>query len=196
MNAELILKNVSRFINLDTSEVDFFISVLQGKTFKKKEFLLQPGEVCKYQIFVTRGCLKNFIIDNKGFEYIGMFAVEDWWTGDMHSFITQTPATSFIEALEDTEVLLISKQNLETLYETVPKFERFFRILFQNSLVTQVQRINQSVAYTAEERYLSFIKKYPKLEQRIRQKQMAAYLGITPEFLSVIRKRQQKKIIS
>jgi len=193
MNFELILKNISRFINLDKIEVDFFISLLQSKTFKKKEFVLQPGEVCKYEIFVTKGCLKNYTLDNKGFEHIGMFAVEDWWTGDMHSFITQTPATCFIAALEDTEVLLISKQNLETLYESVPKFERFFRILFQNSLVTQVQRVNQSIAYTAEERYLNFIKKYPKLEQRIPQKQIAAYLGITPEFLSVLRKNLAKK---
>ena len=193
MNFELILKNISRFINLDKIEVDFFISLLQSKTFKKKEFVLQPGEVCKYEIFVTKGCLKTYTLDNKGFEHIGMFAVEDWWTGDMHSFITQTPATCFIAALENTEVLLISKQNLETLYESVPKFERFFRILFQNSLVTQVQRVNQSIAYTAEERYLNFIKKYPKLEQRIPQKQIAAYLGITPEFLSVLRKNLAKK---
>jgi CRP-like cAMP-binding protein len=192
MNFDLILQNVAKHIKLDKTETDFFISLLQSKFFKKKEFVLRSGEVCKYEVFVTKGCLKNYTIDN-GVEHIGMFAIEDWWTGDMHSFINQTPATCFIEALEDTEVLLISKQNLETLYESVPKFERFFRILFQNSLVTQVQRINQSIAYTAEERYLNFIKKYPKLEQRIRQKQMAAYLGITPEFLSVLRKKTAKK---
>lgn len=195
MDFELILKNISRFINLDKIEVDLFISFLQTKHFKKKEFILRPGDICKYEIFVNKGCLKNYTIDDKGVEHVGMFAIEDWWTGDMHSFITQTPCTCFIEALEDTEVLLISKQNLETLYESVPKFERFFRILFQNSLVTQFQRINQNIAYTAEERYLNFIKKYPKLEQRIRQKQIAGYLGITPEFLSVLRKKMAKKIV-
>lgn len=193
MNFDLILQNIAKHIKLDKTETDFFISLLQSKIFKKKEFVLRPGEVCKYEVFVTKGCLKNYTIDNNGVEHIGMFAIEDWWTGDMHSFINQTPAACFIEALEDTEVLLISKQSLETLYESVPKFERFFRILFQNSLVTQVQRVNQSIAYTAEERYLNFIKKYPKLEQRIRQKQMAAYLGITPEFLSVLRKKTAKK---
>ena len=193
MNFDLILQNIAKHIKLDKTETDFFISLLQSKIFKKKEFVLRSGEVCKYEVFVTKGCLKNYTIDNNGVEHIGMFAIEDWWTGDMHSFINQTPAACFIEALEDTEVLLISKQSLETLYESVPKFERFFRILFQNSLVTQVQRVNQSIAYTAEERYLNFIKKYPKLEQRIRQKQMAAYLGITPEFLSVLRKKTAKK---
>lgn len=193
MNVELILKNIGRFINLDKAEVDYFVSLLQSKTLKKREFILQPGDVCRYEIFVNKGCLKNYTIDNNGVEHIGVFSIEDWWTGDMHSFITQTPGTSFIEALEDTEVLLLSKQNLELLYEKVPKFERFFRILFQKSLVTQFERINQSIAFTAEERYLNFINKYPMLEQRIRQKQMAAYLGITPEFLSVLRRKISKK---
>ena len=190
---ELILKNISRFINLDKTEIDFFISLLQSKTFKKKEFVLPPGKVSKYEIFVTKGCVKNYTIDNDGFEHIAMFAVEDWWTGDMLSFITQTPAIYFIEALEYTEVLQISKQNLELLYERVPKFERFFRKLYQNSLVTHIQRINEGISFTAEERYLNFTKKYPKLEQRLAQKQVAAYLGITPEFLSVLRKKLAQK---
>ncbi len=154
--------------------------------------MLQPGEICQYEIFVTKGCLQSYTIDRNGFKHIGMFAIEDWWTGDLLSFITQTPATYFIEALEDTEVLRISKQDLELLYERVPKFERFFRILFQNSLVTQIERINQGLSNTAEERYLNFIKKYPKLEQRLSQKLVAAYLGITPEFLSMLRKKLTK----
>jgi len=122
-----------------------------------------------------------------------MFAVEDWWTGDLYSFLTQTPATFNIDALEDTEVLQISKPNLEKLYESVPKFERFFRFQFQNAFVAQQQRIMQSLSFTAEERYLHFINKYPQLEQRIPQKQVAAYLGITPEFLSMLRRKLAKK---
>jgi len=186
MAQELILKNISRHITLDKTEEDFFISLLQQKTIKKKGFLLRPGEICRHEFFVTKGCLRSYTIDDNGFEHIGMFALEDWWTGDMHSFITQTPATYFIEALEDSEVVQISKQDLEILYERVPKFERFFRILFQNSLVTQIQRVNLGISNTAEDRYLHFIQKYPILEQRISQKQVAAYLGITPEFLSVL----------
>lgn len=94
-----------------------------------------------------------------------------------------------IDALEDTDLLQISKCDLETLYETIPKFERFFRILLQNAFVAQQQRINQNLSFTAEERYLHFIKKYPQLEQRLPQKQVALYLGITPEFLSMIRRK-------
>lgn len=189
---DLILKNVTRFINLDSSEIEIFASILKSKTYKNKEFLLKPGQISKYEIFIIKGCVKNYILNKNGFEHINMFAIEDWWTSDMHSFITGTPATHFIQALENTEVLQISKQNTELLYQNIPKFERFFRILYQNSLVTQIERINQNIAFTAEERYLSFIKKYPKLEQRLAQKQMAAYLGITPEFLSVIRNKLAK----
>lgn len=193
MKEDIILKNIGRYINLDNIEVDFFISLLQSKTIKKKEFLLHADEICRHESFVTNGCLRTYTIDNNGFEHIGQFAIEDWWTGDLLSFLTQTPATFFIDALEDTEVLQISKHNLETLYERVPKFERFFRILFQNSLVTQIQRVNQNISNTAEERYVNFIKKYPQQEQRIPQKYIASYLGITPEFLSVLRRKSVKK---
>jgi CRP-like cAMP-binding protein len=186
---ELILKNIGRHINLDKTEADYFVSLLQSKTFKKKEFVLRPGEICKYEIFVTKGCLRSYNIDNNGFVHIGMFVVEDWWTADLHSFITQTPSATYIDALENTDVLMISKQNLEKLYEQVPKFERFYRIKFQNSLVTHVQRVLDNISLNAEDRYLNFNKKYPKLEQRIPQKQVAAYLGITPEFLSILRRK-------
>jgi CRP-like cAMP-binding protein len=122
-----------------------------------------------------------------------MFAVEEWWTGDLYSFLTQTPGNFIIDALEDTELLQISKDDLEKLYECVPKFERFFRLILQNAFVAQQQRINQNLSFTAEECYLHFIKKYPQLEQRLPQKQVAAYLGITPEFLSMIRRKLARK---
>jgi CRP-like cAMP-binding protein len=118
-----------------------------------------------------------------------MFGVEDWWVGDLYSFLTQTPSTYFIQALETTEVLQINKAQLDELYERVPKFERFFRILLQNAFIAQQNRINQNLSFTAEQRYLDFITKYPHLEQRIPQKHVAAYLGMTPVFLSMLRKK-------
>ncbi len=121
-----------------------------------------------------------------------MFAIEDWWTGDLYSFPTQKPSNHFIDALEDTEILQISKPNLDKLFEQVPKFERFYRILFQNALIAQHERINQNLSFTAEQRYLHFIKKYPEVEQRISQKHVATFLGITPEFLSMLRKKIAK----
>lgn len=189
MNTDLILRNVAKHISLDEEEKDFFLSILQERKFKKKELLLKPGEVCRVENFVTQGCLRIYSIDDNGAEHIGMFAIEDWWVSDMYSFLTQTPATYFIDALEDTTVLQISKEDHDRLYERVPKFERFFRILLQNAFIAQQRRINQNLSFTAEERYLHFIKTYPLIEKRIPLKQISAYLGITPEFLSMLRRK-------
>ncbi len=154
---------------------------------------MRPGEIAKYSYFVAAGCLKVYNIDHKGTEHINMFAIEDWWTGDLASFLTQQPATYFVQALEDSVVLQISKDKYDLLFEKVPKFERFYRRLYEKSLVTYVQRANQGIAFSAEERYLNFAKKYPNLLNRISQKNMAAYLGVTPEFLSVLRKKLSKQ---
>ena len=184
-----ILNNVNRFIELNDEETDLFTSLLISKKYKKKEFILRHGQVSKYELFIVKGCLKTYTIDNNGFEHISMFAIEDWWTGDMASFTSGNSTIYNIEAIEDTEVLKISKPNLEVLLQKIPKFERFFRILYQRSLTALIERNTQNISFTAEERYLFFIKKYPKFEQRISQKNIASYLGITPEFLSVLRKK-------
>jgi CRP-like cAMP-binding protein len=189
MPYELILQNISRFISLDKTEADYFVSLLQSKKIKKNGFLLKPGEICRYENFITKGCMRTYTVDNNGFEHILMFGIEDWWVGDLYSFLTRTPATYFIDALEETELLQISKVNLDKLYNKVPKFERFFRHILQNAFIAQQQRINQNLSFTAGQRYLQFVKQYPNLEQRLSQKQVAAYLGMTPEFLSVLRRK-------
>jgi len=189
MNTDLIIQNINRHIQLNNTETDFFISILQTKKLRRKEFLLRQGDTCKTENFVVKGCVRTYTIDENGFEHIVMFGIEDWWVGDLYSFLTQSPATYFIDALEDTEVLQISKLNLDRLFERVPKFERFFRLILQNAFIAQQQRINQNLSYTAEQRYLDFITKQPNLEQRLSQKQVAAYLGITPVFLSMLRKK-------
>lgn len=193
MDTTLILQNISRHIQLDKTETDFFISLLTTKKFKRKEFLLKEGDTCKTENFIVKGCLRTYTIDDNGFEHIVMFGIEDWWVGDLFSFLTQSPATYFIDALEDSEILQISKANLDKLFEIVPKFERFFRLILQNAFIAQQQRINQNLSYSAEQRYLDFITKHPNLEQRLSQKQVSAYLGITPVFLSMLRKRLSHK---
>lgn len=193
MNDDLILKNVSKHIQLDQKEADFFKSLLQHCTIQKKGHLLKAGEVCKTENFIIKGCLRTYTIDENGAEHIVMFGVEDWWVGDLFSFLTATPAQYYIDALEKTEVLQITRQNLETLYEKVPKFERFFRLIIQNAFIAQQNRINQNLAFTAEQRYLAFIEKYPHFEQRIPQKQIAAYLGMTPVFLSMLRRKMARQ---
>jgi CRP-like cAMP-binding protein len=193
VNTDLILKNIGRHIQLDKKEADFFISILQVRTLKRKEFLLKPGEISRTENFINKGCLRTYTVDDNGFEHILMFAIEDWWTGDLNSFLNQSPATYYVEALEDTEVIQYTKEDLDLLFEKVPKFERFYRIALQKSLIGLHQRISQNLSLTAEQRYINFQKKYPQLLERLSQKQIAAYLGITPIFLSMLRRKLSVK---
>ena len=189
----LIFQNVARFISLNDEEKELFKSLLKKGSAKRKEFVMQPGEITKYEYYVIKGCLKVYSLDRNGVEHVSMFAIEDYWTGDMASFMLQQPSTYFIKALEDSEFLMISKENFERLFQEIPKFERFYRNLYQRSLVSYIQRTNQGISLTAEERYEIFLEKYPHIANRITQKDLAAYLGITPEFLSMIRSKMSKR---
>jgi CRP-like cAMP-binding protein len=191
-DTDLIESNIARHIQLNPEEMAYFRTLLKYKKIKKGGFLLREGDICKYENFVVKGCLKTYSIDANGYEHILQFSIEDWWAGDMYSFLSNTPSNLNIEALEDTEVVQIAKADLENLYQKVPKFDRFFRILLQNAFVAHQQRITQSLSFSAEERYLYLRTKYPVLEKRIAQKHIAAYLGITPVFLSMIRRKLAK----
>jgi CRP-like cAMP-binding protein len=186
---ELIRKNIERHIQLSDAEFNYFTSLLHTKRLRKKQFLLEEGGVCNHECFVNSGCLRMYKLNEKGQEHIIQFAVTDWWICDQYSFLTSEPSEYFIDALEESEVLLIEKTRLEQLYVRVPMFERFFRIAFQNSYVALQRRIMAGLSQTAEEKYLNFIKRYPALEQKMPQHQIASYLGITPESLSRIRKQ-------
>ncbi len=189
----LIFQNIARFINLNDGEKELFGSLLKKGSARRKEFVMQPGEITKYEYFVTKGCLKTYSLDRNGVEHVSMFAIEDFWTGDLASFTLQQPSTYFIKALEDSEFLMITKENFDHLLQAIPKFERFYRNLYQNSLVSYIKRTNEGLSLTAEERYEIFLNKYPQIANRITQKDLAAYLGITPEFLSMIRSRMSKR---
>lgn len=190
---ELIIKNISKHIQLTEEELNYFTSLLKHKRLRKKQFLLEEGEICNHECFVKNGCLRMYNLNDKGQEHIIQFAVEDWWIGDQYSFLTGQPTIYFIDALEDSDVLLIEKNQLEHLYNKVPKFERFFRIAFQNSYVALQRRLLATLTQTAEEKYLDFINRYADIEQKVPQHQVASYLGITPESLSRIRKQLSKK---
>jgi CRP-like cAMP-binding protein len=187
MPVDLLLSNISKYIRLNDSEKEIFLTCLKPKNIKKKEFLLNEGEVCRYSIFVTAGCLRGFTVDKNGVEHVLSFAPPGWWIADMYSLISQKPGILNIEALEDTETILLSKTDQEQLYNEVPKFERFFRILSENSLVANQQRIIDNMSLTAEERYSIFCKRYPTLIDYLPQKQIASYIGVTPEFFSRMR---------
>lgn len=187
MPFELLLNNISRYIQLDETEKAIFTAYLQTKKVKRKQVLLSDGEICKYSYFVTSGCLRGFTVDKNGIAHVLSFAPPGWWIADMYSLISQKPGILNIEALEDTEIILLSKANQEKLYHEVPKFERFFRILIEKSLVASQQRLVDNVSLTAEERYSIFCKRYPTLIDHLPQKQIASYIGVTPEFFSRMR---------
>ncbi len=189
MNTQPILKNIFNHIQLNPKEVDYFISLLHYKKLKRKEFLLRQDEMCKHINYVIDGCLRVYKIDDKGIEHIIVFAMEDWWIADLPAFLTQTPATYFIDAVEKTELFQIEKSELEKAYKQVPKLERYFRILHQNAFVSHLSRLEQFIFLNAKERYIQLQKKFPALENRVPQKHIASYLGITPEFLSMLRRK-------
>jgi len=184
---DLILKNISRFITFTPEEEQYFTSLLKFKKLKKKQYLVQEGDIVRYDYFVNKGCLRTYSIDEKGQEHVVQFSIEDWWTGDMYSFLTQTPARYTIDALEDSELLCLERNASEELYVKVPKFEKFFRHLLQNAFISLQERVIANLSQTADERYCTFIGKYPLMEKRLPLKQIASYLGITPESLSRIR---------
>ncbi|MBL7932823.1 MAG: Crp/Fnr family transcriptional regulator [Bacteroidia bacterium] len=184
---EGILQNIGKYITLTEDEIAYFKSVVQFKKLRKRQYLVQEGEVVKYESYVIKGCLRAYQVTEKGQEHVVQFAIEDWWIGDLYSFLTGTPATLNIDCLEDCELLQITKESLEELYIKVPKFERMFRILFQNAFVHSQKRLLSTIATSAQEHYTEFIKKYPNIDQRVPNHQIASYLGITAESLSRIR---------
>jgi len=193
MNSDLLLDSVSKHISLTREEQDKLSSQLTFKKVKRKHFLLQEGEINRNAIFVTSGVLRLYSIDKNGFEHILQFAPPGWWIGDLTSFLRQQPANLNVDAVDDSEVLLLSRPNLEMLYETIPKLERFFRILAENALANYQQRLVNNLSLSAKERYDNFCKLYPSLIQCLPQKQVAAYIGVTPEFLSKMLSQAPKK---
>ena len=184
---EQIDAHILRNIKIDEAALEEIHGRLRSKKIKKKTFLLQQGEICDFEAYVVRGCLKIYYLDANGEEAILFFAVEDWWLGDIASFSTQEPTLLFIEALEDSELLLINRADKMYLYEAIPQLERMFRFMIQRAYVVLQNRFFATITQPAEERYLDFLKRYPTIPQRVPQHQIAAYLGISPEFLSKIR---------
>jgi CRP-like cAMP-binding protein len=190
---DLIINNISGYIHLDEKEKEYFVSLLKPMKLKRRQMLLDEGEICRFSSFVVKGCLRGFSVDENGFEHVLNFAPQNWWIADMYSLITQKPGVLNIEALDDTDILTLSKIDQEELYIKVPVFERFFRIIIENSLVTYQQRLLDNLSLTAEERYHNFCKRYPTLITYLPSKQIAAYIGVTPEFFSKMRHQMLKK---
>jgi len=188
MNTKIILQNISKHITLIEEEEKYFVSLLKEKIFKNKQYITREGDVCKHITFINKGCCRIFNIDNNGFEHILHFSSQDYWVGDLYSIITQKPGVLFIQAMEETEVLQITKTDLDSLYLKITKFERVFRLLAENAYVQSQNRVLEGMGLTAKERYAIFNKKYDAIKHLLPQKQIALYLGVTPEFFSRMKK--------
>lgn len=184
---EPLLKYISNHIDLTKDEEEFLESRVTIRTYLKGQYIVQEGDICKYESFVLSGCTKTFYVDEEGQEHILMFSIEDWWTSDMASFITQTPADFNVQCIENTELVMFPYDTRDELLNRVPKLERFFRQIIQLGFIASQRRIVRGFSLSAKEQYLYFKEKYPKIEQRIPQYMIASYLGITKEFLSKIK---------
>lgn len=188
-----INKNISRYVTFEPEELEIFNSLLEYKTVAKKTVLLQEGEMCHFEAFVIKGCVRKYYIDGNGFEVILQFAIENAWVSDISfSIYEDAPSRVYIETLEDCDFLLFSPETKEELFAKAPKFERAFRILMQRSLAATQDRLFHTISKTATEKYIEFLEQYPTLSQRIAQHYIASYLGISAEFLSKVRTKIAK----
>jgi CRP/FNR family transcriptional regulator, anaerobic regulatory protein len=191
---ESLLVFFDRILPLDEAEKELITTKFSPRLFRKRQYVLQEGNPCTHFYFVVRGCLRMYKIDNQGNAHILQFAVENSWINDLGSFHSLNPSTLNIDAIEDTVVLQVSREDLITVYLNAPKFNRIFRVLLEHGFVRLQERLLQNISSTAEERYTSFLELYPHLVNRISQVQIASYLGITPEFLSRMRNKRSKAV--
>ncbi len=186
-NFQPLLDYINRVIELTEEEEQKICSLISYRKLLKGQYFLQQGDVCKFSGFVVSGCTKTFFVDEEGQEHIVMFSIEDWWTSDMGSYISQKPADFNVQCLENTTLIQLSYENQEEILREIPKLERFFRLIIERAFVASQKRIVRNLSMSAKDRYLHFRNVYPMIEQRIPQYLIASYLGITKEFLSKIK---------
>lgn len=183
--------SINQYINKCTvfseEEIMIFDDLLQLQTVKKKTILLREGEICNFEAYILKGCIRTFCMDKNGAEVTLQFAIEDWWVSDIASFHDRMPSKLYIETLENCELLILNHEAKEELLAKIPLFERVFRLMVQRNLSVTQNRLINTIAKPAKERYLEFLERYPSIAQRVSQHYIASYLGISAEFLSKIR---------
>lgn len=180
---------IRNIVAISNANLNTFCNYFELKTIKRKEFLLKQGEICNFEGFITKGCFRLFTVDEKGNEHTLYFGIKNWWVTDLNSFLNETPAIFSIQALENSEVLLIDREHKNKSFDEIPAIEKMFRIMTQKSHIALEQRMIKNISTTADQRYLEFITKYPQIVKRLTNIQVASYLGISHEFLSKIRRK-------
>ena len=189
----LFFRTLSEKFHFSEADIEILKNELKPKKIRKKQYLLQEGDVCKFMAFVERGALRSYTVDEKGSEHIIQFALEGWTISDLYSFLTGEPATYNIDAVEDSELVLISKAAHEKLLETLPKYESYMRIQLTGAYIAMQKRLTSIISLPLEERYAGFTATYPQIVQRFPQHMIASYMGLTPETLSRVRKKMNRK---
>lgn len=188
MNVNKLIDYFSKILPLNNDEIAAVKLLFKERRIKRRQFILQEGDVCKLNTFVIAGCFRMFFVDENGKEHNIQFAIENWWIGDLGSFHSENPSKLYIEALENSTVLQIKKKDQISLFVNQPKFNLIFRVFTENALVGSQRRVLQNISSTAEERYVDFINRYPLLANRVSNVQIASFIGVTPEFLSKLKK--------
>ncbi|WP_292943685.1 Crp/Fnr family transcriptional regulator [Mucilaginibacter sp. 44-25] len=186
-----LIAHINRHVTLSSAEETLLCDNLQLLKFKKKQIILEPGKHCKGEYFVLVGLLRQYYVNAKLNEQIVQFALENWWIADHDSLVNNLPATTYIQALEPTDVLFLPAKDKDRILAEIPRLETYFRIMMQRAFVASQRRIGFLFNQTDEERYRYFISLFPDFVQRVPQYMLASYLGFTPQFLSRIRAKKQ-----
>lgn len=186
---DILLQSIAKHVSLTKEEQQIVLDSFTVTRYPAKTRLLEAGEVCINSSFVLSGIVRNYCLDDQAVDHTVSFAAQGWWTADMYSFLSQKPGNSYLEVVEDAIVMTLSRDHQLALFDRVPKIERYFRILIERSLVATQQRLMDNLSLPAEERYTRFLERFPEIKYCLPQKQIASYLGVTPEFFSKMKKK-------
>lgn len=193
MPLQRLISSFKKYLPLNQEEIEELERRSKIRKVKRRQFILNEGEVCRHYTFVIEGCFKMYKVDETGKEHNIMFSVEGDWIADIGSFHSEVPSQLYVEAVEASTIAQIAKPDLLFFYTNYPKFDRNFRVILENQFIELQNRLLQTISTTAEERYNSFVSDFPHLQHRLSNTQIASYIGITPEFLSRIRSQQLRK---
>lgn len=185
-----IISHMKKFISLTEAEEELLASYLTVRDIKKKEHLLKQGEVCRENYFVLKGCFRLYLITSKGAEQVIQFGIENWWITEYHSYKSGLPSGFYLQAIENATVVALDRSVQEELFEKLPQLEKYFRLVLEKAYAAQLMRIHYIFNLTGEEQYRMMVEKYPAFVQRVPQYMLASFLGITPEFLSMLRAKK------
>lgn len=189
MNRQEVESALQQHVDISKEDLDYFFDKAEFRVVNKNDILTKAGDDKVHFVLIQSGCLMTYFHDKQGNDHVLQFGTEMWWTGDLEAFTKGGNSFYTIKAIAKSEVYMISRELFADISKRTPAFDKYFRIIFQNALISHQRRIIRNISYTAEERYLEFQKYYPKIEMIVPQKYIASYLGITPEFLSKIRRK-------